>query len=71
MMISVSKYIDRLSSKKEELTKIQFKLREVGELLYEMKFIGVLVRADDHLLVCENQKLLGEEMAKEQEIKST
>ena len=70
MMISVSKYIDRLSSKKEELAKIEFKLKEVGELLYETKFTGLFDCDDDHLLVCENEKLQGEATAKEQEIET-
>ena len=38
-MINISKYTGQLNSKKEELAKIQFKLKEVGELLYETRGI--------------------------------
>ena len=68
-MISISKYTDRLNSKKEELAKINFKLKEVGELLYETKFNGLFDRDDDHLLVCENEKLQDEERGLELQIK--
>ena len=68
-MINISKYTDKLNSKKEELAKIQFKLKEVGELLYETTFTGLFDRDDDHLLVCENEKLLAEDRKTELQIK--
>ena len=46
-ILNIGKCTDRLTSKKKELAKLQFKNAEVGELLYETKVCGVLDRDDD------------------------
>lgn len=66
--MNINKYIDRLTSKKEELAQIQFKFNETDELLYETKFYGVIDDEDQHTISNKHEKLKEKATVKKKEI---